>query len=78
MAPLSTPQADVSPGFDADQWLGRYEQAGGGYALTPAGSLIFPTSAIDRLSLGTAFGQIINRPSRIAAVKAAIVAKEAR
>lgn len=78
MATLSTQQADAAHAFDADQWLGRYERAGGGYAVTPAGSLIFLTSAIDRLSLGAAFGQIINRPSRIAAVKAAIVAKEAR
>ncbi|MEH3106502.1 MAG: hypothetical protein PGN09_04215 [Sphingomonas fennica] len=78
MATRINQQTDAAHSFDADQWLGRYEQAGGGYALTPAGSLIFLTSAIDRLSLGASFGQIINRPSRIAAVKAAIIAKEAR
>lgn len=49
----------------------------GGYALTQAGSLIFLTGAIESLSLALAVRQIANRPTRLAAVKAAIVAKDA-
>ena len=63
--------------FDPSLWMERYQQAGGGYALTPAGSLIFLTGAIDNLSLALALRQITNRPTRLAAVKAAIVAKDA-
>ena len=77
MATLPAPAPYVCPGFDASAWLDQYKQAGGGYALTPAGSLIFLTGAIDSLSLALAVRQIANRPIRLAAVKAAIVAKDA-
>ena len=62
--------------FDPRDWLIRYEQAGGGYALTSGNRLVFITGAVDALSLGLAFRQLVGQPSRLAAVQAAIAERE--
>jgi hypothetical protein len=58
--------------FDPRDWLARYEQAGGGYALTSGDKLVFITSTIDGLSLALAFRQIVGHPDRLDAIKAAV------
>lgn len=58
--------------FDPREWLARYEQAGGGYALTSADKLVFITGGVDGLSLALAFRQIVGQPDRLAALKAAV------
>jgi hypothetical protein len=62
--------------FDPRDWLERYEQAGGGYALTSGGKLVFMTGAVDGLSFALAFQQIVGQPARLAAVKAAVAERE--
>jgi hypothetical protein len=62
--------------FDPRQWLQRFEEAGGGYALSPGGKLVFLTGNVDGLSLALLFRQIVCQPLRLAAVKAAIAEGE--
>ena len=63
--------------FDPRDWLRRYEQAGGGYALTSSDNLIFMTGAIDGLSLALAFREIVGQPVRLAAIKAIVAERVA-
>jgi hypothetical protein len=58
--------------FDPGVWLARYEQAGGGYAMTSGDKLVFLTGAVDGLSLTLAFREIVGQPARLEAVKTTI------
>jgi hypothetical protein len=58
--------------FDPRTWLARYEQVGGGYAITPGGKLVFMTGAVDGLSVALAMRQVVGHPTRLSAVRATL------
>ena len=59
----------MSAGFDPRAWLDNYTQAGGGYAVTSGGKLVFLTHGIDGLSLTNSMAEIVGKPDRLSAVR---------
>lgn len=73
MAPIIKHRDEASaPTFDPTVWLAAFVSVGGGYALASGRKLYLVVDECDTYDLAPIVGQIIARPSRVEAIRAAI------
>jgi len=66
--------AGAAPTFDPRAWLTEYVSAGGAYVLTLHGAPIFLVADMDGHFLTAVMSDIVGRPDRLSAVRAAMEA----